>query len=194
MLLNSLSFLFAHLLEMQSYCAAWARLNSSYNLVCPGTCPILLSAEFSWLHQTQLLVILIYGMPEFPWSTLLLCSPVSRCFQLYHCVVQCQWTGNIFYPDVLIAHRHHHWLLTLTTEERNDFSEWRSILNCFYLLSFLSHFILFCSILWQENETKGRGSLHTFYFKLQFIWASNMSVLFNSLGWYLSGFLKYNTH
>lgn len=110
------------------------------------------------------------------------------------CGVLCQRTGNIFHPDVLIAHRHHHWLLTLMTENRKDFSGWRSILNCFYLLSFLSHFILFCSILWQENETKGRGSLHTFYFKLQFIWASNMSVLFNSLGWYLSGFQKYNTH
>lgn len=98
-----------------------------------------------------------------------------------------------FYPDILIACTHHHWLLTLMIEERNYFLEWRSILDCFYLLSFSSHLILFCIILWQENETKGKGSLHTFYFKLQFIWASNMSVLFNSLGWYLSGFLKYNT-
>lgn len=64
----------------------------------------------------------------------------------------------------------------------------------FISFHFRSHFILFCSILWQENETKGKGSLHTFYFKLQFIWASNTSVLFNSSGWYLSGFLKYNTH
>lgn len=100
----------------------------------------------------------------------------------------------IFHPDVLIACRHYCWLLTLMIEKRSYFSVWRLNLDFLNLPSFWSYFTLFRIILWQENETKGKESLHTFYFKLQFIWASNISVLFNSSGWYFSGFLKYNTH
>ena len=104
------------------------------------------------------------------------------------------WIRVFFHPDILTAWRRH-----------NNNDDWRAVLlfrvkvkfRFFFflnLISFWSHFTLVCIILWQKNETKGKGSLHTFYFKLQFIWASNMSVLFNSSGWYLSGFLKYNTH
>lgn len=130
-------------------------------------------------------------------STVPSCPDASTCTSL-----QCpreihhqDFKTCIFHPDVLIACRPYHWLLTLMIEERHYFSGWRSNLDFFFgLFSFWSYFILFCTIFWQENETKGKGSLYTFYFKLQFIWASNMSVLFNSLGWYLSGFLKYNIH
>lgn len=137
----------------------------------------------------------IYLTTNFSWKTLQYCPFMSRCLQLHWCAV-CHWDAEpcIFHPDVLIACRRHRWLLTMMIEERYYFSLWRSDLVFFNLLSFWSHFILFCITLWQENETKGKGSLHTFYFKLQFIWASDMSVLFNSSGWYLSGFLKYNTH
>lgn len=142
-----------------------------------------------------------YYTQNFSWKTLEFCPLTSGFLQVHRIAVTSEtyhWDFEtfIFHPDVLIACRPHHWLLTLMIEERHYFSGWRSNLDFFFfgLLSFWSYFILFCTIFWQENETKGKGSLYTFYFKLQFIWASNTSVLFNSSGWYLSGFLKYNIH
>lgn len=115
---------------------------------------------------------------------------VSRCLQLHEFAVR-QRNTPLRLWNLHFSSRCFNCMQAPSLTTNTD--DWRKALlssvkvkfRFFYLLSFWSPFILFCVILWQENETKGKGSLHTLYFKLQFIWASNMSVLFNSSGWYL---------
>lgn len=141
-----------------------------------------------------------YYTQSFSWKTSEFCPLTSRFLQVHRFAVYQQNTP-LRLRSMHFSSRCFNCMqapsLTINTDD------WRKALLFrvkvkfrffFFGLSFWSYFILFCTIFWQENETKGKGSLYTFYFKLQFIWASNTSVLFNSSGWYLSGFLKYNIH
>lgn len=83
-----------------------------------------------------------------------------------------------FHPDVLLACRHHSRLLTMMIKKKASLFSVKIRFWLFNLLLFWPCFILFCMILWQENETKGKESLHTFYFKVQFIWDEHQTWMF----------------